>query len=451
MGFREDIRSLLSYLPPKESRQTLLFSATVPRSVQEMIEECVRPERVYIDCIQEDDPNSHVVHTVAQSHAIIPQDKLISGVAQAIMHLMDTTEKHKLLVFFPTTSQVAYFASLFNRGLGRPVLEIHSRKNQDARSNTSERFRQARRAVMFTSDVSARGVDYPDVTHVVQVGTAADRETYIHRLGRTGRAGKSGKGILLMMEEEKPWLHGDLHGIDIPPNDELQEVINSGTAELEAAMPEIQMRAGFDLEKKAGQAYSSLFGFYTQIFRQLKVPQFADKIVEFVNGFAKQAGLQSLPPIRADLAQQLGLGGHPGLNIQDRRGGYSDRRSGGGYGGRGYDRGGGYGRGSQGGHGGGHGHSGGRGYRGDYQDRNHGGGGRGGAGGWNPYRNWGGDGGGNRRSRDDFARGPPRRDPFEYGDVGDDEGFGRRSSGGRGGGRGGDFGRGGGGRNDDWH
>jgi len=193
MGFREDVRQLLTYLPPKHSRQTLLFSATVPPSVQEMIDECVKSERVLVDCIQEDDPNTHVVNTVEQSHAIIPKDKLVWGIASTILDIMDNNERHKILVFFPTTSQVSYFSALFNKGLGRRVLEIHSRKNQDVRSNTSDRFRQAQQAVMFTSDVSARGVDYPDVTHVIQIGTARDRETYIHRLGRTGRAGKAGK------------------------------------------------------------------------------------------------------------------------------------------------------------------------------------------------------------------------------------------------------------------
>merc|ERR1712127_605149 len=93
---------------------------------------------------------------------------------------------------------VGFFAHLFNEGLNVPVIEIHSKKSQSFRNKSSDAFRKAKRAVLFTSDVSARGVDYPDVTHVIQVGLPESRDQYIHRLGRTGRAGKKGEGIVLL-------------------------------------------------------------------------------------------------------------------------------------------------------------------------------------------------------------------------------------------------------------
>ena len=70
------------------------------------------------------------------------------------------------MVFFPTARQTAYTASLFNAAAGYNVLEIHSRKTQGARTRTSEQFRGAKKGVMFSSDVTARGLDYPDVTLV---------------------------------------------------------------------------------------------------------------------------------------------------------------------------------------------------------------------------------------------------------------------------------------------
>jgi superfamily II DNA/RNA helicase len=70
------------------------------------------------------------------------------------------------MVFFPTARQTAYTASLFNTAAGYNVLEIHSRKTQGARTRTSEQFRGAKKGVMFSSDVTARGLDYPDVTLV---------------------------------------------------------------------------------------------------------------------------------------------------------------------------------------------------------------------------------------------------------------------------------------------
>eukprot|EP01047_Picozoa_sp_COSAG01_P057515 COSAG01_NODE_6657_length_3560_cov_5.515458_3_plen_121_part_00 len=63
-------------------------------------------------------------------------------------------------------------------------MDIHSRKSQSARTKTSQRFRDARQAVLFTSDVSARGMDYPDVSFVMQVGAPSSKEQYVHRTGR---------------------------------------------------------------------------------------------------------------------------------------------------------------------------------------------------------------------------------------------------------------------------
>merc|ERR1711972_1273732 len=82
------------------------------------------------------------------------------------------------------------------------VFEIHSRKSQAHRNKCAEQFRAASSGIIFSSDVSARGLDYPDVTTVIQVGAPSSRDQYIHRLGRTGRAGRSGEGLLLLHDFE---------------------------------------------------------------------------------------------------------------------------------------------------------------------------------------------------------------------------------------------------------
>jgi ATP-dependent RNA helicase MSS116 len=111
------------------------------------------------------------------------------------------------------------------------VREIHSRKAQSARTKVSDEFRRSKGLILVSSDVSARGVDYPDVSLVVQVallfyciskihmyisrkayllfqiGSPSDRQQYIHRLGRTGRKGKEGQGILLLAPWEKLFLN----------------------------------------------------------------------------------------------------------------------------------------------------------------------------------------------------------------------------------------------------
>jgi ATP-dependent RNA helicase MSS116 len=330
MGFQDDLHRILSHLGTND-RQTLFFSATLPKEVRRMVGRFVSKEPdgspspiEMIDCIQEEDPSSHTALSVDQSHVILPNDKLVSGVAQILLDLMNSNRDHKILVFFPTTSQVAYFANLFNTGIGRRVLEIHSKKSQANRTRTSEMFRRAEgNAVMFTSDVSARGVDYPDVTHVVQFGVASDRETYIHRLGRTARAGKRGQGLLVLSEIERDFLTKDLHGIAIPRHVALQSLISDEplSAQLEDDLMRIHnaMRTGsaYDLQRDARSVYRSKFGFYGSRLKSLGV-RGRDPLVHFVNSFAIQAGLTELPTISESLARQHGLSGHPELNIQSR-------------------------------------------------------------------------------------------------------------------------------------
>jgi ATP-dependent RNA helicase MSS116 len=317
MGFRDDIEKILSYMP--RNRQTLLFSATVPKEVHSMIKKCTKPDSEMVDCMNDEDPASHTNARINQSHVLLPADRVVSGVVQLVLRLMEEPE-HKVLVFFPTTSQVAYYSDLFNRGLGRRVLEIHSKKNQGNRSNTSDRFRQMKKGVMFTSDVSARGVDYPDVTHVLQFGMASDRETYIHRLGRTGRAGKKGEGLLVLLETEKTYIQRDLADLDIPRNDFLQGLLNEPLPkhmddELAPVLHDVRTGGRPELAKAAESVYRSIFGFYTGRLAAIGIRS-KDPLVEMANSFAGQAGLQTLPLLSDKLAQQFGVQRHPAVNIR---------------------------------------------------------------------------------------------------------------------------------------
>jgi ATP-dependent RNA helicase MSS116 len=106
------------------------------------------------------------------------------------------------MAFLPTARQVQ-FSTLCLVEMGVAVLEIHSRRTATERSYASDTFRKHTKQVLLSSDVSARGVDYPDVTLVLQVGSPATRDVYVQRIGRTGRAGASGAAILLLCEYEK--------------------------------------------------------------------------------------------------------------------------------------------------------------------------------------------------------------------------------------------------------
>ncbi|GMH60491.1 hypothetical protein TrRE_jg4123, partial [Triparma retinervis] len=200
MGFKPAIEKIMTFLPRKEQRQTLLFSATVPPVVQGIAASTLRQGYQFVDTVGEEE-QTHL--HVKQELVTLPLDKQVAGLAAILHRVTRGREKYKVIVFFTTARVTGFMAQLFTAmGDFGEVLEIHSRKSQSVRTKTSERFRKSQNAIMFTSDVSARGMDYPDVTFVVQVGLT-EREQYIHRLGRTARAGKDGGGLLLVTDFER--------------------------------------------------------------------------------------------------------------------------------------------------------------------------------------------------------------------------------------------------------
>jgi len=112
---------------------------------------------------------------------------------------------YKIMVFFVAARVTQLYAEMFNAA-GMQVHEIHSRKSQPHRTKAAEAFRTEQCGIVFSSDVLARGLDFPDVTAIIQVGVPSARDQYIHRLGRTGRAGKSGNCLLILHDFEEYFL-----------------------------------------------------------------------------------------------------------------------------------------------------------------------------------------------------------------------------------------------------
>ena len=203
MGFREDITAISDCLAPKEQRQTFLFSATVSRDIQQVAKQVLSRNHQFINCVSADDSPVHA--HVPQYHTVLPSaGHQIPHLLRLIAHdQLSNPGKSKIIMFLPTTKMTQLFAT-FIRELGRTLLpsrsgtavyELHSKRTQDSRTSTSNRFRNDRSgaAILVSSDVSARGVDYPGVTRVIQVGIPGGTDQYIHRVGRTGR-GRDGHG-----------------------------------------------------------------------------------------------------------------------------------------------------------------------------------------------------------------------------------------------------------------
>mmetsp|Transcript_14726 Transcript_14726/g.40975 ORF Transcript_14726/g.40975 Transcript_14726/m.40975 type:complete len:796 (+) Transcript_14726:1-2388(+) len=117
------------------------------------------------------------------------------------------SQNYKILVFFPAGRMVRFLFQFFTIGgiesSSNIIWEIHSRMSQSSRSRASSAFRNARNGILFSSDVSARGLDYPDVSLVVQMGAPSTDQDYIHRIGRTGRAGQVGRSLLVLLPFER--------------------------------------------------------------------------------------------------------------------------------------------------------------------------------------------------------------------------------------------------------
>jgi len=177
-GFAKDILRIISYLP--RERQTFLFSATMPPALRPVMSKALNSDYVTVDCIGDDGPGAGEVspetsRLVTQTFAVVPSmDRFVSSVLEtALAALEEGGPDAKVIVFFSTASLTAFMAAVAREsGLPGKVLEIHSRLSQPKRDKAADAFRTARSgepAVLFTSNVSARGVDYPDVTHVLQV------------------------------------------------------------------------------------------------------------------------------------------------------------------------------------------------------------------------------------------------------------------------------------------
>ncbi|KAJ5578578.1 ATP-dependent RNA helicase [Penicillium hispanicum] len=221
-GFSAEINEILYMLPAPYDvdRQTLMLSATVPKAVMSMVERTLKPTYTFVKTVRDNETPTHLK---------VPQKRVaLQGYENALPAVLEIAKNYqaqlaqdrelrpfKAIVYFNSTVEVNLAAEVFaalpreptERGsrpvLGRTrLLEIHSRLTQAQRTFSANAFRNAPEAILFSSDVTARGMDFPDVTHVIQVGPPRDRETYIHRLGRTARANKTGEGWILYHPDE---------------------------------------------------------------------------------------------------------------------------------------------------------------------------------------------------------------------------------------------------------
>lgn len=181
MGFIEPINEIIAQLP--KDRQTLFFSATMNRKVENILPTIMNKEYVKVS-VKTADTSQNVDQDVIRFNGT--EHKL-----QLLEELLNTGDVQKALVFVNTKRYADTLDDmLYSKGF--KVAAIHGDKRQRERSRAIEKFKKGMADILVATDVAARGLDIPNVSHVINFDEPNSYDDYAHRIGRTGRGGKSG-------------------------------------------------------------------------------------------------------------------------------------------------------------------------------------------------------------------------------------------------------------------
>ena len=199
LGFIHALRQISQLVP--EDRQTLFFSATMPKQIQELVGKyCRNPVKVSVT------PESTTAERIDQYLFMVQQDE-----KQTLLELI-LSGRHKIpgqiervLIFARTKHGADRVVKKLGQA-GIPANAIHGNKSQPQRQRALDEFKRAKTPVLVATDVAARGIDIPGVSHVVNYELPNVPEQYVHRIGRTARAGRDGVAIAFCAEDEREYL-----------------------------------------------------------------------------------------------------------------------------------------------------------------------------------------------------------------------------------------------------
>eukprot|EP00003_Mantamonas_plastica_P012836 TRINITY_DN227_c0_g1_i12.p2 TRINITY_DN227_c0_g1~~TRINITY_DN227_c0_g1_i12.p2 ORF type:complete len:667 (-),score=241.72 TRINITY_DN227_c0_g1_i12:3884-5839(-) len=197
IGFEEEMTQIVKVLP--DDRQTLLFSATQTRNVSELAKLSLKRAPKYVGV--HDNRENATVDTLQQGYVVVDSSQRFILLYTFLRKNMDK----KIIVFMSSRNAVKFYAELLNY-IDVPVLELSGAHKQAKRTSTFLQFCNAEKGTLITTDVSARGLDIPNVSYIIQFDPPDDPKEYIHRVGRTARAGAEGKALLFLLPSELGFL-----------------------------------------------------------------------------------------------------------------------------------------------------------------------------------------------------------------------------------------------------
>ena len=194
LGFMDDLEVIFKSLPA--TRQTVLFSATLPQSIRAIAERHLRdPQHVKIQT------KTQTVTAIEQAHLLVHADQKTS----AVLSLLEVEDFDALIMFVRTKQATLDLASALE-AKGYKAAALNGDIAQNQRERVIDSLKDGRLDIVVATDVAARGLDVPRITHVFNVDMPYDPESYVHRIGRTGRAGREGRALLLVTPRERRML-----------------------------------------------------------------------------------------------------------------------------------------------------------------------------------------------------------------------------------------------------
>lgn len=250
MGFYPDMREVQRYLP-KRPINTCMFSATFPYSVMRTAREFIKePEFITL--------SSDHVHVTEVEHVYYKVQGMDKD--RSLIRLIEVENPESALIFCNTKDRVHYVTVVLQR-FGYDADEISSALSQGQREQVLARIHKGTLRFLVATDVAARGLDIPELSHVIQYEPPVETENYIHRAGRTGRAGATGVAISLINAMEKKTLERiarhyeiELEERTIPSREDVAKVV----AERLTALLEARLRTRDKLQTERSQRFTSL-------------------------------------------------------------------------------------------------------------------------------------------------------------------------------------------------
>ncbi|ODQ81788.1 hypothetical protein BABINDRAFT_160028 [Babjeviella inositovora NRRL Y-12698] len=307
IGFKDDLlqidKILTSINTEEQSIRTLLFSATIDKTVTNFAQDLMGKEFTYINTVDTNEPETHelIKQTLVTSEGMY--ESMIASFNFVLQQIAENPNTFKPIIFLPTVKGVDYYRNILHMVLREENLRFscigyHGKMSQTGRDKAVKRFKNLSKTILVTSDVGARGLDFPDVTHVIQVSMASETANYVHRIGRTARAGKSGAAVTFLADAELKYVDALArvkikfeNRIESQPNVALQEMITNFNAK------------DYELNDECRGMISASYGFYFSLIQNYRLD--ANAMMETLSEQWTKMGLEGSPRIPQAVLMQM--------------------------------------------------------------------------------------------------------------------------------------------------